>query len=284
MLAVAHPVSMARMLRVGRISLLVALCALLLTTAAYSPVGAADQAPADQYWLGPYFAGLRLTHTSSFNGKSFSYGDCEPPPGEGGCSLPAQVQNSSSCDRNPIGIDRLPYRVFLVRGGGLAAEYERTGVDVGTGSRTVTVYTNEFELMGAALREIRPQSDSAPQPLAPPTYPMPVLRELKRVTVAKKPFDAIGAIAMAIDLPAAEVRLRLRIAELLGPDALAGVPPPTMSTATVERLRQLAFKAQFNLARAARKLGISKAALRRKVNRVRGLTGHCLVTERNEPA
>jgi hypothetical protein len=265
---------MDRMLRAGRISLFIALCALPLA-AAYARGGAADQAPADQYWLGPYFAGLRLTHTSSFNGKSFSYGDCEPPPGEGGCSVPAQVQNFSSCERNPIGLDRLPYRVFLVRGGGLAAEYERTGVDVGTGSRTVTVYTNEFELMGAALREIRPQSDSAPQPLAPPVYPMPVLRELKRVTVAQKRFDEIGAIARAIDLPAVEVRLRLQIAELLGPDALTGVPPPTMSTATVERLRQLAFDGQFNPARGARRHGMSVATYRAKIRRVRGLTGYC---------
>ena len=258
----------------GRIALFVASCALLLAMVGGSRVGAAGQVPADQYWLGPYFAGLRLTGTTDYPGRTFIYGDCEPPEGEGGCSPPAQIQNWSSCDRNPIGLDRLPYRVFLVRGGGLAAEYERTGVDVGTGSRTVAVFA-EFELMGAALREIRPQSDSVPQPLAPPAYPMPVLRELKRVTVAKKRFGEIGTIARAVELPPAEVRLRLRIAELLGPDALAGVPPPRMSTATVERLRQLSFGAQFNPTRTAREHGISKAALRTKINRVRGLAGDC---------
>jgi hypothetical protein len=104
---------------------------------------------------------------------------------------------------------------------------------------------------------------------------MPVLRELKRVTVAKKRVDKIGMIARAVKLPPAEVRLRLRIAELLGPDALAGVPPPRMSTATVERLRQLSFRAQFNPARTAREYGISKAALRTKIDRVRGLAGDC---------
>lgn len=270
---VARPASMACMFWLGRIFVLVLLCVLLPATAVYGQSG--DRIPADQYWLGQYFAGLRLTHTSSFNGKSFSYGDCELPQGEGGCSVPAQVQNFSSCERNPIGLDRLPYRVFLVRGGGLAAEYERTGVDVGTGSRTVTVYTNEFELMGAALREIRPQSDSAPVPMSPPVYPMPVLRELKRVTVAKGRFEGTRAIARAIDLPPAEVRLRLQIAELLGPDALVGVPPPRMSTATVERLRQLAFDGQFNPARGARRHGMSVATYRAKIRRVRGLTGHC---------
>lgn len=264
------------MLRPSRIGLLFALGVLLLAVLGGGTAEAAEEAPGDQYWLGPYFAGLRLTHTGDYPAKSFSYGDCEPPPYEGGCSVPATIQNWSSCERNPIGLDSLPYRVFLARGGGLAAEYEQTWVDVGTGSRTVTVFTNEFELMGAVLREVRPQSDPAPQPLAPPVYPMPVLRELKRVTVAKERFGSVQAIAKAIDLPAAEVRLRLAIVELLPPDTLVGVPPPTMSTATVERLRQLAFRTQHNLGRAARERGISKAALRRKINRVRGLTGFCL--------
>jgi len=261
---------MMRVLRVGWIVLLAALCTLLPAASAGGQVGAEDQEQADQYWLGPYFAGLRLDPDTSF-----SYGDCEQPPGEGGCSVPAQVQNFSSCERNPIGLDSIPYRVFLVRGGGLAAEYERGWVDVGTGDRTVTVFTNEFELMGAALREVHLQSQSAPEPLAPPVYPMPVLRELKRVTAVAGRLKGVGAIAKATHLPPVEVRLRLAIAELLGPDALANVPPPTMSTATVERLRQLAFRAQYNPARYARKHGISKAALQTKIRRVRGLTGSC---------
>lgn len=274
---------MARMPRPGRIALIVALCAGLLVALGGGQAAAAGEAATDQYWLGPYFAGMRLTYTSPFEDKTFAYGDCEFPPGEGGCSVPAQVQNSSSCERNPVAIDRLPYRVFLVRGGGLAAEYERTGIDVGTGDHTVTLYT-EFELIGASLRDFRLQSEPAPQPLAPPVYPMPVLRELKRVTVAKERFDGIGAIARAIDLPPAEVQARLEIAELLPPDTLANVPPPTMSTATVERLRQLAFRTQFNLAKGARKRGISEAALRKKINRVRGLTGYCPPAAGNQPA
>jgi hypothetical protein len=264
------------MFRAGRIVLLGVLCALLLAASAGGQVGGEGQEQGHQYWLGPYFAGLRLTYTSSGSpGKSFSYGDCELPPVEGGCSDPAQVQNTSSCARNPIGLDSLPYRVFLVRGGGLAAEYERGWVDLGTGDRTVTVFTNEFELMGAALRELHLQSQSGPEPLAPPAYPMPVLRELKRVTAVAGRLKGVGAIARATDLPQTEVRLRMQIAELLGPNALDGVPPPTMSTATVERLRQLAFRAQYNPARYARKHGISEAALRTKIRRVRGLTGSC---------
>jgi hypothetical protein len=259
------------MLKGRRIVLLVALGGLALVPAARGQGGAERLAPADRYWLGPYFAGLELTGSDG----SFSYGTCELPEGEGGCSLPVQVQTTTSCARNPIGLDRIPYEVYLVRGGGLAAGYESTSVDVGTGGRTVTVFTNEYEVVGAALREIRPRSQAAPQPMAPPVYPMPVLRELVRVTAVADRFAGIGAIARATDLPPAEVSLRLQIAELLGPDALAGVPTPTMSTATVERLRQLAFRTQFNPRRGARRLGISVAALQRKIARVRGLTGYC---------
>jgi hypothetical protein len=251
-----------------RIAFLTALCTILVICTG-GQGGAADPPAPDQYWLGPSFAGLPLTDTGESPGtnstppdKSFSYGDCELPEGEGGCSVPANVQNWSSCYRNPIGLDRLPQKVFLVRGGGLAAQYESTAVDIGTGNRTVTIYA-DYELVGAAMRELRPEADAEPQPLAPPVYPMPVLRELKRAST--KPSE----------LAPEEVKLRLRIAELLGPDALADVPPPKMSVKTVERLRQLAFKAEFNFAETARKNGLTKAELRRKIKRVRGLAGHC---------
>jgi hypothetical protein len=273
----ARPVSIAHMLQTRRIALLSALCALLLALVGGGRVGAAEQAPPEQYWLGPYFGGMRVTYAETARegrDRFFGYGDCELPEGEGGCSLPVDIQNYSSCDRNPIALDRLPFRVYPLRGGGIAAQYESTAVDVGTGERTVTVYA-DYELMGAALEELHTESETGPQPLAPPSYPMPVLRELKRATVAARRFDGIGAIARAAELAPEEVRLRLQIAELLGPGALAHVPPPTMSVATVERLRQLAFATQFNLGRAARERGISKAALRRKVDRVRGLTGLC---------
>jgi hypothetical protein len=264
------------MLRAGRIALLVALCALLLPASGSGRAVAASQDPGELWWLGPYFAGMRITGAPEGPWDStFSYGECELPEGEGGCSPPAQVQTDTSCARNPIGLDRLPYEVYLLRGGGLAAAYESTAVDVGTGRQTVTVFTNEFALVGTALNEMRPRSQPAPQPLAPPVYPLPVLRELVRVTAVEDRYGSVRAIAKATELTPDEVRLRLRIAELLGPEALAGVPPPTMSVATVERLRQLAFSSQYRPARAAREQGISLASLKKKLRRVRGLTGYC---------
>jgi hypothetical protein len=264
------------MTRAGQIVFLAALLAMLLVSSAGGRSGGDSHASMDPYWLGPYFAGMRVTGEESYTGATIFYGDCELPEGEGGCSLPAQVQTSTSCARNPIAIDSLPYRVYPLRGGAIAVSYEATAVDVGTGTRNVTVYTNELELMSAALREVRRRSQSSPQPLPPPVYPMTVLRELKRVTVAAGRLHGVEAVARAIELSPAEVRVRLRIADLLGPKALAGVPLPTMSTATIERLRQLAFAAdELGLAETARKHHLTKAELRAKIRRVRGLTGYC---------
>lgn len=256
----------------SRIAFLVALCALLLA----APAGGQESgrlSKSEMYWLGPYFAGLRLTDTSY---QAFTYGECEPPEGEGGCSLPIRVGNATSCTRNPIGSNGLVRDVFLVRGGGLAVAYAPGAVDVGTGRQTVSVRVSEPEALGAALREVRRRSEAAPEPFAPPVYPLPVLRELKRVTVAAERLNGVAAIAKATELPPDQVRVRLRIAELLGPDALTGVPAPTISIATVERWRQLAFGVQtHNLAHTAERHKMSVASLRKKIRQVRGLAGGC---------
>jgi hypothetical protein len=254
------------------IAFLVALCALVLAAPAGGQ-GSGRLSKSEMYWLGPYFAGLRLTETSY---QSFVYGECEPPEGESGCQLPVRVGNATGCTRNPVGSNGLVRDVFLVRGGGLAVAYAAGAVDVGTGRQTVSVRTSEPEALGAALREVRRRSEAAPEPFAPPIYPLPVLRELKRVTVAEERLDGVAAIAKATELPPDEVELRLRIAELLGPDALAGVPAPTISIATVERWRQLAFGVQtHNLAHTAERHKMSVASLLKKIRQVRGLAGGC---------
>jgi hypothetical protein len=258
--------------RAGQIAVLAALLVALFAGTAVGNSADEKQAAKDPYWLGRYFAGMRL---DPGHGTAF-YGDCELPEGEGGCSVPAQVQTSTTCARNPIAIDRLPEKVWLLRGGGLAVQYEPTGVDVGTGNRTATIYTNELQLMSAALREVRRRSQPSPRTLPPPVYPKVVLGELKRVTAAAARLHGVKAVAKATELTPAEVRVRLQIAELLGPDALAGVPVPTMSTATVERFRQLSFLAhEDGLAATAKKNGLTVAKLKADIRRVRGLVGYC---------
>jgi hypothetical protein len=146
---------------------------------------------------------------------------------------------------------------------------------VGSGYRTFTVETREPELMSAALREARRRSQPAPEPLPPPVYPTTVLRELKRVTAAAGRLRGVKAIARETELSPEQVRYRLRVAELLGPEALVGVPVPTMSTARVKRLIQLADLVRLYPRRTAEKNGMTVAELRELVSRVRGLTGFC---------
>ncbi|HEX3040548.1 MAG TPA: hypothetical protein VHP56_00455 [Solirubrobacterales bacterium] len=263
------------MFRGKRAAALVGLCACLLGASAAVPAGAAVSNPTDLYWLGPYFAGMRLTSTpEKYNYATFSYGDCELPEGEGGCSVPAQIQNWSSCARNPLRISFPPYQVFPLRGGGIVSVYESSRAEVATGDRNVVVFARP-ELVGAALLRLQLQSQPGPEALAPPEYPLPVLRELKRVTgPAARGLD-VAAIAKKTEVPAEDVRLRLRLAELLGPEALAHVPMPTLSTKEVEWLGKLAHRAIYKPALTARRQGITVAQLKRRISQVRGLAGEC---------
>ncbi len=254
---------------------LVVLCAILLAGLGATRVGAAVSSPNDLYWLGPYFAGMRLTSTpEEHRYATFVYGDCELPEGEGGCSPPIQIQNWSVCARNPLRMGPIPYQVFQLRGGAIVSVYESSRAEVETGDRNAVVFAEE-ELVGAALLRIHLQSQPEAAPLAPPEYPMPILRELKRVTVPAERGLDVAAIARRTELNPDEVSLRLRLAELLGPEALADDPPPTMSTAEVEWLGKLAHRAIYKPALTARRQGPAAAQLRKRISRVRGLAGEC---------
>ncbi len=259
--------------RAGRIVLFAALGGMLFAASASGQLADQKWASVDPYWLGPFFAGLQVSEEGRSIVPEFIYGDCEPPEGEGGCSWPARVETTTTCALNPIAHETPFAPVSLLRGGGLMTEDER--VYVSTGDRTFTVETREPELMSAALREARRRSQPAPEPLPPPVYPITVLRELKRVTAAAGRLRGVKAIARATELRPDQVRYRLRVAELLGPGALAGVPVPTMSTARVKRLIQLAILVRLYPTRTAEKNGMTVAELRKLVSRVRGLTGFC---------
>lgn len=263
------------MFRGKRAAVLVGLCACLLGASAAVPAGAAVSDPTDLYWLGPYFAGMRLTSTpDEHRYTTFTYGDCELPEGEGGCAPPVEIQNWSSCARNPLRISFPPSQILPLRGGGIVSVYEGSQVEVATGDRDVVVFA-EPELIGASLLRLQLQSQTGPETLAPPEYPMPVLRELKRVTVPAARGLEVAAIARKTEVPEEDVRLRLRIAELLGPEALADVPVPTLSTREVKWLGKLAHRAIYKPALTARRQGITVAQLKQRISRVRGLAGEC---------
>ncbi len=262
------------MVRAGRMVLIAVLGAMLFAASAGGRDADQKRASVDPYWLGPYFAGLQMSKGSHGDIPEFIYGDCKLPEGEGGCSYPARVETSTTCARNPIADETYFAPVSLLRGGGLVTQ-EGSWVYVGTGGRTFTVDTLEPELMSAALREARRRSQPAPEPLPPPVYPTTVLRELKRVTAAAEKLRGVKAIARETELDPEQVRYRLRVAELLGPEALAGVPVPTMSTARVKRLIQLAVLVRLYPTRTAEKNETTVAELRKLTSRVRGLTGFC---------
>lgn len=257
----------------GRVVLLAALATMLFAAPASGQGADQKQASVDSYWLGPYFAGLRVTEEHDDPVSEVIYGDCTLPEGEGGCSWPARIETSTTCALNPIAHETSFAPVSLLRGGGLRTEDE--WIYVGTGDRTFVVDTGEPELTSAALREVRRRSQPAPEPLPPPVYPRAVLRELKRVTAAAGRLRGVKAIARKTELGPDQVRYRLRVAELLGPEALAGVPVPTMSTARVRRLIQLAVLVRLYPKRTAEKNDMTVAGLHRLVRPVRGLTGFC---------
>jgi hypothetical protein len=260
------------MVRVGRIALLAMLGVMLFAASASGQTADEKRASVDPFWLGPFFAGLRGSEDRRLAFPEFTYGECVAE-GESGCSWPARIETSTTCALNPIAHETPSEPVSLLRGGGLMTE--DGWVYVGSGRQTFTVETREPELMSAALREARRRSQTAPEPLPPPVYPMTVLRELKRVTAAAKRLHGVKPIAKATELRPDQVRYRLRVAELLGPEALAGVPVPTMSTPRVRRLIELAVNVRLYPARTAEKTGMTVAELRKLARRVRGLTGFC---------
>lgn len=260
------------MVRAGQIALLAVLGAMLSAASASGLSADQKRASVDPYWLGPYFAGLRVSEESSDPVAEVAYGECIRI-GETACSTQARVETSTTCAVNPIAHETPFAPVSRLRGGGLVTEDE--WVYVGTGHRTLTVDTYEPELMSAALRDVRRRSQPAPEPLPPPVYPTTVLRELKRVTSAAERVLGVRAIARETELDPKQVRYRLRVAELLGPEELAGVSAPTMSTARVKRLIELAVLVRLYPRRTAEKNEMTVAQLRKLTSRVRGLTGFC---------
>ena len=195
------------MVRAGRMVLCAVLGGMLFAASVSGQSADQDPASVDSYWLGPYFAGLRVTEEHDDPVPEVIYGDCTLPEGEGGCSWPARIETLTTCVLNPIAHETSFAPVSLLRGGGLRTEDE--WVYVGTGNRTFLVDTREPELLSAALREARRRSQTAPEPLPPPVYPTTVLRELKRVTAAAERLHGVRAIARETELSPEQVRYRL---------------------------------------------------------------------------
>jgi hypothetical protein len=183
------------------------------------------------------------------------------------------VQNRTTCDRNPVGLDVAPDRIRRLRGAAIAWSLERGAVDVSTGRSNATVYAHGDRGAERAARALRRRSQGRPARLAAPVFPPAVLRELKRVTAAREQLGSTVAVGYALGIPRRFVRVRLQVARLLPVGALRGVSVPRRSWAEVERDRQVAFAAETHDAQ--RRFHLSRAQVRRAVRRVRGLAGDC---------
>lgn len=236
-----------------------------------APAGRAA-ARAKRFWLGDEFEGLSLTHDED---GLFVYGDCDPGPGEGGCSPPLQVQNKTACERNPVGIDLPPRRLFRLRDGGIVSDYS-DGFDVLAGRSGFTVFANRRKQARRALGALRPRGAAAPVRLERPQLPFAVLLELKRVSAAWAGHRSVKEIGNRTGVSRWRVRTWLRLGTLLGREALEGIPVPELSWRAVRQYRQVAFLvSDLGVRGAAKHFDLAPAEVRRRVQRVRGLTGEC---------
>lgn len=86
---------------------------------------------------------------------TFIYGDCTPPPSEGGCAPPLEVQVWSACVRSFGSIKRHLYEFRGAKATGGGGRYEVSPMEIFTGRTTIVVFGNEKPLIKAAARELR---------------------------------------------------------------------------------------------------------------------------------
>jgi len=99
----------------------------------------------------------------------FPYGTCTPPP-DGGCSLPIDVQNWSTCHRNPA---QYSYKLHYFKFRGTRAAWVPTagGLEIYTGRTTVVIYGYTRSLIMAAARQLRAVGQTEAPSLLPPPAP-----------------------------------------------------------------------------------------------------------------
>ena len=221
-----------------------ALCVLVALVALAAPAGAA--APDRPLWLGPEFEGLAMSgrdpgRVGSSDVVSFFYG--EPPP-EGGAA-PIEVQNWSICDRHPLSLDVRPERILRLRGVPVA-DYGRGGFEVFSARTNVVLFGLAGEPARRAVAALRAETGdpALDRPLPAARFPRWVLRELKLVRNVTRRAGTGRAVRRRLGISRSAIRMRLRLARVLGSDALRGVRPATMTPGEVIRDRRAMLNVQ----------------------------------------
>lgn len=132
------------------------------------------------YYAGEEVAGLPLEgvedeewqEVEQLMGWNFYYGDCDPPSGlfaEGGCELPLQIQNYSTC-RRWASLLSDKSEIFDFRGAkatGTGNGIERP-VEIFTGRTTVVIFAGKRSVARSAARQLRNVRQPRPSGLPPP--------------------------------------------------------------------------------------------------------------------
>jgi hypothetical protein len=94
------------------------------------------------------------------------YGECKDPPPEGGCQIPLQIHNYSTCTRWADPGSKL----FNLRGARAAHVFGRgpAALVIYTGRTTVTVTAENKEILDSAVKALRDVRQTAPSRLPPP--------------------------------------------------------------------------------------------------------------------
>ncbi len=124
------------------------------------------------YYSGSEVAGLPLEavtqgratnrHARQQGGRAiywtFIYGDCTPPPTEGGCAPPLEVQIWSACVRSFSSIKFRKRHLYGFRGAkatGGGGRFEISPMEIFTSRTTIVIFSNEKPLIKTAARELR---------------------------------------------------------------------------------------------------------------------------------
>jgi hypothetical protein len=209
---------------------------LLLLTLAVSAGAASPDRP---LWLGERFEELPFDQRDpgEIGGSdvvSFFYGD----PGPEGGAWPIEVQNWSVCDRNPLELDVLPTRISRLRGA-IVLRYggDHEVLSARTNAVLFGVGRDRIEAAVAALRpDTGPPALGAPLPAA--QLPRWVLRELKLVRAVVRRSGTGKAARKRLGISRGAIRVRARLARLLGPAAFRGVRRATATPGEVIRDRR----------------------------------------------
>ena len=114
-------------------------------------------------WAGEHVDGLPLTAILRRNDTavfvSFVYGDCRPPPSDGGCAPPVEIQVWPAARRNLDSYGASPGALVLeptrIRGHPATYVGGRTRLEILTGPSTVVVFADSSERLGAVVAALR---------------------------------------------------------------------------------------------------------------------------------